>query len=167
MSVKKSKYIFIVEDNELYSMMLDYILSQKTTYQFLSFKSGEDCLKKLYLNPEIIILDYWLPGINGYDTLLEIKKQNFRIHVIMLSSNKDIALAEKVLRAGADDYILKQGHGETQVINKIEAILKKDTLEEVFYNKMKKKSILQKMAYFILLLVIISLGFFISNNRKG
>lgn len=128
--MKKPKHIFIVEDNEIYAMMLDYILSKDSIYQFVNFKSGEECIKNLYLDPDIIILDYGLPGINGYETLLEIKKQNPRIHVVMLSNNQDKDLPEKLIKAGADDYILKQGNGEKQIIEKIEAILANNEIQK-------------------------------------
>src|ERR1043165_8257364 len=103
--MKKSKQIFIVEDNEIFSMMLDYILSKDSIYNFVSFKTGEECLANLYMEPDIIILDYGLPGINGYQVLTEIKKRNPSTHVIVLSSNRDRSLAAKMLSAGADDYI--------------------------------------------------------------
>ncbi|OFY85299.1 MAG: hypothetical protein A3F72_19140 [Bacteroidetes bacterium RIFCSPLOWO2_12_FULL_35_15] len=121
--MKIHKHIFIVEDDELYSLMLDYILSKDSVYQFVSFTSGEECIKNLYLNPDIIILDYGLPGINGYETLLKIKAYNSKIHVIVLSNQTDPELAPKLLEAGADDFVLKQGHGEAQIIEKKEMLL--------------------------------------------
>ena len=155
MSAEKPKHIFIVEDNEIYSMMLDYILSKDSIYKFVSFKSGEECIKNLYLNPEIIILDYGLPGINGYDTLLEIKKQNPKIHVVILTSHEDENLKKELLLAGADELILKQGHGETQIIEKIEDILYKDELENTSYPVVKNK-----LLYLILIAILLTLGFY-------
>lgn len=144
MIVNKPKHIFIVEDNEIYAMMLDYILSKDSIYQFVSFKSGEECIENLYLNPDVIILDYGLPGMNGYQTLLEIKKHNPDIHVVMLTNNNDKHMMDTILKAGADDYVLKQGHGETQIIEKIEAILAKDELEKSHPNENKIKSFFSK-----------------------
>src|SRR3954466_15712019 len=112
----KAKHIFIVDDNEIYSMMLDYILSKDSIYKFVSYKSGEECIENLYLNPDIIILDYGLPGMNGYETLLEIKKQHPGVHIVILTSHEDEELKDKLLMAGADDYILKQGLVANQVI---------------------------------------------------
>ncbi len=157
MSTKENKYVFIVEDNELYSMMLDYILSQNSTYQFIRYRTGEECIKNLYLEPCIIILDYGLPGINGYETLLEVKKQKPGTHVIILSVNRDVGVVEKLLRAGADDYVLKQGHGETQIIEKIETILKKDAVDKNIFRRMRNKSVFQK-ALVILFFIVLSLG---------
>ena len=158
MKAKKPKHIFIVEDNELYAMMLDYILSKKSIYQFVSFKSGEECIKNLYLNPDVIILDFGLPGIDGYNTLLEIKKHNADIHVMMLSSNTDPILATKLLKAGADEYILKQGHGEDQIIEKIEKLLSKDENKKSFEQKIKDINFLEKTFFVILLLIILTIG---------
>lgn len=145
MLLKKPKHIFIVEDNEIYAMMLDYILSKDSIYRFVSFKSGEECIANLYLNPDVIILDYGLPGKNGYETLLEIKKYNPEIHVIMLTNNDEKNTINNTLTAGADDYILKQGHGENQIIEKIEAILIKDEIKKHNQAESKIKTFLTKL----------------------
>ena len=141
MSARSQKYIFIVDDNEIYSMMLDYILSKNSTYKFISFNSGETCIKNLYLNPEIVILDYEMPGLNGYDTLVEIKKQNPHIHIMILTRLEDENLKQKLLLAGADDYILKQGNGEKHVIDKIEDILSREEYESTNAWGMKNGSL--------------------------
>lgn len=155
------KHIFIVEDNEIYSMMLDYILSKDSIYKFVSFKSGEECLKNLYLNPDIIILDYGLPGIDGYQTLLEIKKSNPHIHVVMLSSHNDQELVKRVMAAGADDFILKQGHGEAQIIEKIEHILMRDEWKKKNEHKKENRKFMERLVFFILIVVLITLGIFL------
>jgi DNA-binding NarL/FixJ family response regulator len=165
MIAKRPKHIFIVEDNEIYSMMLDYILSKDSIYQFVSFKSGEECIENLYLNPDVIILDYGLPGMNGYETLLEVKKKNPNIHVVILSNNEDKKLREKMLEAGADDFVLKQGHGENQIIDKIEDILSRDEMQKK-NNELKKKP-LAKAMYFVLVFALLTLGIFITQIAKN
>lgn len=139
-------------------MMLDYILSKDSIYQFISFKTGEECIANLYMNPDIIILDYELPGINGYLTLLEIKKRNPRTHVIILSHKSDKDLALKLLSAGADDYILKQGHGEAQVIKRIDDVLLNDLKRNQF--NIRSRPAMERWVVFIL--IVITVGFFIS-----
>jgi len=159
---EKREHIFIVEDNAIYSMMLDYILSKDSIYKFSSFKTGEECLQNLKLRPNVIILDYSLPGMNGYDVLHEIKKFDPSIHVLMLTGNKDMKLALKLLQAGADDYILKQGHGEAQIIEKVEALLMRDERAEMEKIKERNKSYLKTLAYGVALasLVIAGIMFF-------
>jgi len=158
METEKREHIFIVEDNQIYSMMLDYFLTKDSIYKFSSFKSGEECIKNLFQNPDVIILDYALPGMNGYEVLLEIKKYNPDIHVLILTSNKDEALAKKLLDAGADDYILKQGHGEKQIIEKIENLLTKDEIKESRREKSNRRSFFKKLLYAGLTAVLIVLS---------
>ena len=160
MSATKAKQIFIVDDNEIYSMMLDYILSKNSIYKFVSFKSGEECIENLYLNPAIVILDYGLPGINGYETLLKIKKYNSKIHVVILTSHEDETLKKKLLAADADDVVLKQGRGETQIIEKIEEILNEDKTEGSNYRGATKVAM-----YCILIALLLTLVFIINNKN--
>jgi CheY-like chemotaxis protein len=148
-------HIFIVEDNQTYSMMLDYILSKDSIYKFSSFRSGEECLRNLYQDPDAIILDYALPGMNGYDVLLEIKKYNPAIHVLILTGNNDMKLAKKLLQAGADDYILKQDHGEKLIIEKIEALLSTDQNIKV---NTEKKMFLRRLLYVVLAVSMVMVG---------
>ncbi|HXB40661.1 MAG TPA: response regulator [Bacteroidia bacterium] len=152
------EHIFIVEDNEIYSMMLDYILSKDSVYKFSNFKSGEECIRNLYQNPDVVILDYALPGINGYEVLREIKKYNPEIHVLILSNNTDPGLKQKLLEAGADDYILKQGHGENQVIERIESLLAIDEWKESMNARTTRKLFLKRVLYFIITLSVILFG---------
>jgi DNA-binding NarL/FixJ family response regulator len=158
MSLETREHIFIVDDNEIYSMMLDYILSKDSSYKFSSFKSGEECIRNLYQNPDVVILDYTLPGMNGYDVLLEIKKYNPDIHVLILTGQKDMKLATKLLKGGADDYIIKQGHGEKQVIEKIESLLATDEWRESINARTNRKLFWKKLAYFALVVFIVFVG---------
>ena len=83
--------VFIVDDEPLLSEMLtDYLLNHHPNLFITSFLTGEECLKNLYENPDIIILDYHLnskemDAANGIDILKEIKLQNKTTPVIMLS----------------------------------------------------------------------------------
>lgn len=150
MLTHQPKHIFIVEDNEIYSMMLDYKLSNESIYQFVSFTSGEECLDNLYLNPDIIILDYGLPGMSGYETLVEIKKRRPEIHIIVLSTNTDKRLKEVLLKAGADYFILKQENGEKKLIEKIEILLTKNELKNLGFFERTGKYLVEKVNSFLI-----------------
>jgi DNA-binding NarL/FixJ family response regulator len=158
--MKKPKQIFIVEDDEIFSMMLDYILSKDSIYQFVSFRSGEECLANLYMDPDVIILDYGLPGINGYNTLLEIKRRKPNTHVIILSNNKDKNLAARLLAAGADDYILKQGHGESQIIKRIDEVLSEDEKNNSVALNIRNAPSFERWVVFIV--IVVTVCFFIT-----
>jgi DNA-binding NarL/FixJ family response regulator len=124
--MSRQKQIFIVEDNEVFSMMLDYKLSQYEPYRFVRFRSGEECLENLHLEPDLVILDYGLPGMNGYETLKEIEKRRPHTHVLIFTNNKDTRLESQLLLAGADDLVQKQDKGEQKVAEKIKEILSRD-----------------------------------------
>ena len=106
--------IFIVDDDPAQSSMLKDFLANSER-NILIFNSGEDCLKNLDNNPDLIFLDYNFDmvgpkAMNGVDILQEIKKRNPAIDVVMLSSQDKIEVAMNTVKYGAFDYIVK---GET------------------------------------------------------
>lgn len=121
MTPKKNRLIFIVEDNEMYSVMLDYTLSNDSIVKFMCFKTGEECLENLHFNPMMIILDYWLPGMNGLEIFKKIRQQNQSVPVVILTQDHDLEVATLLLNAGVTNYFNK-GEGSVseikQLINK-------------------------------------------------
>jgi len=77
-----------------------------------TFATGERCLENLSGNPDVIILDYHLDGIdktamNGVETLDKIKATNPDIAVVMLSSQDKIDVAINCMHHRAFDYVVK------------------------------------------------------------
>ena len=105
--------VFIVDDEPLLTEMLtDYLLEQYAGFNIKSFPTGEACLKSLFENPDIVVLDYYLntkekDASNGIDILKEIKKRNKTLPVIMLSSQKSYGIASKTIMYGAMHYVIK------------------------------------------------------------
>ena len=70
--------------------------------------SGEDCLKKVDQNSyDLVLLDIWLPGIDGLETLRRLKERASQTHVIMISGHATIATAVSATKLGAYDFIEK------------------------------------------------------------
>ncbi len=132
---------FIVEDNEMFSTMLDYTLSNDSNSmcRFVSYKSGEECIHNLYMNPIVVILDYGLPGMNGLKTLKVIKKYNSDISVVILTSKNDASLARNVFNAGAEHYLVKQKSTVPQITKIINVILN-DGIDKRSMEKCKESS---------------------------
>jgi len=106
------KNIFVVDDNEMFSSMLKDHLSQNPAYNVTAFGTGEECIKNLYHNPDVIILDFYLNDVykdaaNGLEILTEIKKQHSPAHVIMLSSQERYVIAAQTISKGAEQYVIK------------------------------------------------------------
>jgi DNA-binding NtrC family response regulator len=112
--------LFIVDDNKLAVTDLQYYLQNKfgASINVSTFSDGESCLAKIDKDTQIVILDYFMAGKNGLDTLKAIKSINPKTEVIMLSGNEDVALAIETFRAGAKDYVIK-GTGVLKKVTKV------------------------------------------------
>ncbi len=109
---KKKIYLFLVDDDALFLKALEIVFLQLSDFTVETFLSGELCLERLSKNPDIIILDYHLDGIdkkamNGVQTLDKIKSINPSIPVVMLSSQDKIEVAVQCMHHGAFDYVVK------------------------------------------------------------
>ena len=110
-STKKIK-LFIVDDDALFLKSLEIDFLSQTSFEIATFATGELCIANLSNNPDVVILDFHLNGIdknamNGLDTLVAIKEQNIEIPVIMLSSQDKIDIAVKCMHHNAFDYVVK------------------------------------------------------------
>ena len=104
--------IFLVDDDALYLKSLEIEFLEHADFIIETYATGELCLRNLSRNPDIIILDYHLDGIdktamNGLETLDKIKESNQDIPVIMLSSQDKIDVAINCMHHRAGDYVVK------------------------------------------------------------
>lgn len=104
--------IFLVDDDALYLKSLEIEFLEHADFIIETYPTGELCLRNLSRNPDIIILDYHLDGIdktamNGLETLDKIKESNQDIPVIMLSSQDKIDVAINCMHHRAGDYVVK------------------------------------------------------------
>ncbi len=126
--------IFIVEDDQWYSEVLEYLLKMNPDYQVETFTSGKDCIENLYKNPSLITLDYSLDDMNGQEVLRKIKEHNPNIEVVVVSGQDDLSTAVSLLREGAYDYIVKDDQVKDRLWNVVSnirenQISKKDQVE--------------------------------------
>jgi len=94
--------------------------------------SGEEALQVLdeNKNVEVVILDVKMPGMDGIETLTEIKRKYPLVEVMMLSGHADVASAIDGMKHGAFDYLMKPVDMD-QIITKVtEAVMKKRQHEE-------------------------------------
>jgi DNA-binding NtrC family response regulator len=109
---EKKILLFLVDDDALFLKSLEIEFAQNTESAIKTFATGEQCLEGIPLNPDVVILDYYLNSIdknaiNGLETLDRIKTANPRIPVIMLSSQDKIEVAVNCMKHQAFDYIVK------------------------------------------------------------
>lgn len=127
MAKKIAKKIFVVEDNEMMAMALEDFLTRETMHEVVLFGTGEDCLKQLRQQPDVVILDYNLnsenkDAKNGMQILEEIKRINKYIHVIMLSSQDAYGTALQTIRKGAEEYVIKDEDAFSKLVAIIDGL---------------------------------------------
>lgn len=120
--------VFIVEDNRSSQMFLESYLSKmpncphdkKPNLDIYSFNSGEECLDAINLNPDIVILDFYLDetnseAANGLHILKQIKKKRPSTKVIIMSGQENVMVTAELYNKGASDYISKEHYGVVRV----------------------------------------------------
>jgi len=138
--ITSQPHIFIVEDDPVYSKVITLKLKKNGFSRIKSFSSGEKSLDEFHLNPDFVILDFSLDGLNGLDTLKIMKGKRSSTQIVVLTGVADEALAEKCIESGAGYYLVK----EEESIQVILGILSK------IRNRKKTKMLVM----FTLLLVI-------------
>lgn len=135
--INKNKIkLFLVDDDAMFLKSLEIDFLEHADFTIETFKTGELCLENLSHNPDVIILDYRLDGIdktamNGIDTLDQIKAFNANIPVVMLSSQDKIDVAINCMHHKAFDYVVKSETAFMRLQKIITAIF--------LYKKMEKE----------------------------
>ena len=104
--------IFLVDDDAFFLKSLEIEFLHHGDFEIQTFPTGEMCIASLSLDPDVIILDYHLDGIdrtamNGMDTLDRIKAFKSDMPVVILSSQDKIAVAIDCMHHRALDYVVK------------------------------------------------------------
>lgn len=128
--------IFLVDDDVLFLKSLEIDFLQHADFMIKTFATGELCIANLSQNPEIIILDYHLDGIdksamNGIETLDKIKAYNPEIAVVMLSSQDKIEVAINCMHHLAFDYVIKSETAFTRLQKIITTIFRYKKMENI------------------------------------
>ncbi|MBW1930130.1 MAG: response regulator [Deltaproteobacteria bacterium] len=98
--------------------------------------SGEEALSFLDTNQvDVVVLDVRMPGMDGIETLREIKKRHPLVEVIMLTGHANLEVAIEGMELGAFDYLMKPMDID-ELLYKVEDAYKKKSLHE---QKIRKK----------------------------
>jgi len=121
-------HLFLVDDDALFLKSLEIEFSEAGEFLISTFATGELCIAHMDENPDIIILDYLLNGIdrdamNGIDTLDQIKTHDDTIPVIMLSGQDSIDVAINCMHHKAYDYVVKSETAFVRLRSNITAAL--------------------------------------------
>lgn len=117
------KKILIVDDDTNIAELISLYLT-KECFQCEIAEDGEIALKKHeQFQPDLILLDIMLPGMDGYDVCREIRKQ-YTTPIIMLSAKGEVFDKVLGLELGADDYIIKP-FDTKEMVARVKAVLRR------------------------------------------
>lgn len=101
--------VLLVEDDPMVSKIQQQYLSQLKEFSIENTaKNGKEAL--LYLdnaNYDLVLLDIFMPEIDGLELLVQIRNRNYPLDVIIISAANDRKKIQKAIRYGAFDYIIK------------------------------------------------------------
>ena len=137
--------IFIVEDDAMMVTLMRQTLSKNPNYEIQHFESAEDFLNNLHLNPDIVTIDYHLPGMNGVGLMRKIKSYNSAIMCVLVSGQESLEVVVDAYKSGAQDYLIKNDNLFVNLENSIanlsaNVVLKKE-------NEMLKDQIIDRHKY--------------------
>lgn len=115
--------ILIVDDDENIAELISLYL-EKEQYDTETAHDGEEALKLIEVyNPDLLLLDLMLPGIDGYEVCQQVRKTR-DIPIIMLSAKGEVFDKVLGLKMGADDYMVKP-FDANELIARVSAVLRR------------------------------------------
>ena len=106
--------------------------------------SGEEALKILKETPpDVVVLDVRMQGMDGIQTLKEIKKIRPLVEVIMLTGHANLEVAVEGMEAGAFDYLMKPTDVD-ELLYKLEDAFKRKKIQEQKIRRLEEDKQLEK-----------------------
>ncbi len=124
-----SRPIFFIDDDKVILNLMEFTFQSRHDYEVECFHTGEECLENLNKNPKAIVLDHILAGagednLNGLDTLIEIRKVNKDVPVIILTGQGDESLLTEFMENGANRYLTKDDFFIDSLIETIQQLIR-------------------------------------------
>jgi two-component system nitrogen regulation response regulator NtrX len=99
--------VLIVDDEPGVRAALSGVLRDEG-YSVDAVESGEECLDRVVRDAfDVIVLDVWLPGMDGLATLARLRQMKIASEVVMISGHGNIESAVKAIKMGAFDFVEK------------------------------------------------------------
>lgn len=135
--------VLIVDDEVDFVEMLSLRLKEAGEKVIPAY-SGRECLESLKkLETDVVILDIKMPGMDGIQTLREIKKSFPLVEVIMLTGHGTTETAVEGMKLGAFDYLLKPTDFH-ELLDKLEKARKRKDEQEERIRKAEARLLLRK-----------------------
>lgn len=141
MTTSTKKYrILIVDDDPVSLKILHVILSREQNYEVFQADNADEGIKVAHeTTPDIIISDYYMPGMDGFEFCRYIKTDQYLFNTIfiLLTAETDVIKKIEGLEGGADDYIEKTVSSSV-LLSKVKAFLRITDLQKELYEEKAK-----------------------------
>ncbi len=118
----KQKILIVDDDTNISDLIALYLT--KECFQTKCVEDGEEAIKAFAeFEPDLILLDLMLPGIDGYQVCRELRKTS-NVPIIMLSAKGEIFDKVLGLELGADDYMIKPFDSK-ELVARVKAVLRR------------------------------------------
>ena len=136
--VTKQKILIVDDDENIAELISLYLVKECFDTEIAA--DGESALEKFKeYQPQLILLDIMLPGMDGYDVCREIRKSS-NVPIIMLSAKGEVFDKVLGLKIGADDYMIKP-FDSNELVARVQAVLRRvQQNEEVVPDQVEKLS---------------------------
>jgi DNA-binding response OmpR family regulator len=129
--------LLVVDDDASYFALAQHHFSKYQGRKFVLIwkQDGSAALQELERNREIdiVLVDYYLPEMNGLEVTKAIREKRIEVPIIFLTSNRDFRLAIEVMKYGVEDYLVKDEAVDSvlprTVVNVLERLLLKKRIE--------------------------------------
>lgn len=99
--------VLIVDDDIMNNQIIEQIMSDEPMYEMVSVTGGQEALDILREQHfDLILLDVWMPDMDGMETLKQIR-ENHQIPVVLISGDKTLDISAGFVQLGCDEYITK------------------------------------------------------------
>jgi len=126
---KQSRGRVLIVDDEKVILDLTAIILKNRGYQVSTALNAREGLAAVESeHPELVLLDYMMPDMDGLTALKEIRRRFPETYVIMFTGKGSEEIAVELMKAGASDYILKPFNNQ-DMVERIESVLKLRAVE--------------------------------------
>jgi DNA-binding NarL/FixJ family response regulator len=114
--------ILLADDHTMFAQGLQSLLEDE--FELVgTVADGQALVEAAHrLDPDVIIVDISMPGLNGFDAVRQLKKEDMTAKIIFLTMHSDESLVAEAFRCGGSGYVLKQSAGE-ELISAIGQVL--------------------------------------------